>query len=76
MKELKITIDRFEGDLAVFKVGSQEVTWPKSELPEKTHEGSVLVFSIMTDEEAERKQNQTAKDLLNELLANEQEQEE
>jgi hypothetical protein len=76
MKTIKVTIDRFEGNLAVFRLNSQELTWPKDELPEKTHEGSVLVFSIMTDKEAEKKQNQTAKDLLNELLANDEEQEE
>ncbi len=70
MTEVKVTIDRFEGDLAVFKVGGREVTWPKSELPKGAHEGSVFVFSILTDTESEKRQNKLAKDLLNELLEN------
>lgn len=76
MKKIKVTVDRFEGEIALFKIESKEIHWPKSELPENTHEGDVIVFSLMTNEEAKKKQNQTAKDLLNELLTNDQEQKE
>jgi phosphoribosylaminoimidazole carboxylase (NCAIR synthetase) len=64
-----ITIDRFEEDKAVLKTeDGQTIIWPKNNLPKNTHEGSVLIFSIKTNQEIEEEKKQTAKNILNELL--------
>ena len=75
MKEVKAVIDRFENDLAVIKIDGAEVLWPKDELPKSFHEGEAIVFQILADHEADKDREQRAKDLLNELLRNEEESE-
>jgi len=68
---IKLTVDRFEADLAVL-VGDNglNVVWPKNKLPENTHEGSILNFDILADTDREAKNRQTAKDLINEIINN------
>jgi len=38
----KVTLDRFEGELAVLIVDGREVTRPRGELPPEAREGDVL----------------------------------
>lgn len=67
---LKFTLDRFEGDTAVLiDEKGQSLVWPKNKLPQDLHDGSVLVFNILTDKDQEKKDKQTAKDLLNEIIS-------
>lgn len=66
---IKLTLDRIEEDKAVLiSASGEQIIWPKNQLPEKIHEGAVLVFDIKTDAEAEEIKRKTAKDLLNEIL--------
>ncbi|MFH1661897.1 MAG: DUF3006 domain-containing protein [Candidatus Falkowbacteria bacterium] len=66
---IKLTIDRFEGDKTVLITeDGQSIIWPKDKLPEKIHEGMILNFEINTDSDAEEKNKKLAKDILNEIL--------
>jgi Protein of unknown function (DUF3006) len=38
----KVTVDRFEGELAILLVDGREVTRPRRELPPEAREGDVL----------------------------------
>lgn len=67
---IKFTIDRFEGDQAVLIAGDgKTVVWPKNQLPENVHEGSCLNFDITEKTEREKRDKQTAKDIINEIIS-------
>ena len=60
--ELKVTIDRFEGNFAVLLVHPEEsikIDWPKAFLPKGSQEGDILSISLERDieETAETKKN-------------------
>ena len=66
---INIIIDRFENDKAVLKTeDGNTIIWPKDKLPNNTKEGSVLVFDILKDEEAQISKKKLAKNILNEIL--------
>ncbi|MFH1255077.1 MAG: DUF3006 domain-containing protein [bacterium] len=66
---VKLTIDRFEGDKAVLiESGGLAVVWPKNKLPQNAREGSCLNFEISEEAEYEKRQKQTAKDIINEII--------
>ena len=66
---IKITIDRFEGNKAVLKTeNNNEIIWPKDKLPEQAREGMVLNFNIQNNAQAEKEKKELAKDILNEIL--------
>lgn len=46
----------------------EEISWPKSKLPENIYEDEILSFKIMTKAEAEKEKSKQAKDILNEIL--------
>ena len=67
--KLELTLDRLEGDKAVLLTKEREtIIWPQNKLPAGAREGHVLVVEISDSREAQAKQNQTAKDILNEVL--------
>jgi len=66
---IKLTIDRFEADKAVLITeDGAAIVWPKSKLPDGIHEGSALSFDIVEEREREKRDQQTAKDILNEII--------
>lgn len=66
---IKFTIDRIEANKAVLVASDgQAVVWPKNKLPADSREGSALSFDIEAEAERERKDKQTAKDILNEII--------
>jgi len=66
---IELTIDRLEGDKAVLiTADGVSLVWPKDKLPDGIHEGSALNFEIMKNEEREKRDKQTAKDILNEII--------
>lgn len=68
---IKFTIDRFEQDKAVLvESNGFSVVWPKNKLPENAREGSLLSFEIIENAELEKRNRQTAKDILNEIINN------
>jgi len=68
---IKLTVDRFEADKAVLvdKDGTA-IIWPKNKLPADVHEGSALNFDIGEAAEREKRDKQTAKDIINEIIQN------
>lgn len=68
---INLTVDRFEGDKAVLVANDGlTIVWPKNKLPAEAHEGSVLSFDITETAEREKRDKQTAKDLINEIIKN------
>jgi len=66
---IKIVIDRFEGEKAILKTEEgQSIIWPKNKLPVNAHEGMILNFNILNDKETEKDKNELAKEILNEIL--------
>lgn len=69
MNFLKATIDRFEGESAVIKTeNSQEIIWPKNNLPEDAKEGTAIRLNLSTSKTDEEERAKLAKTLLNEIL--------
>lgn len=68
INELKVTVDRFEGEFAVLTYSGGELLWPKHKVPEHTHEGDVLVLVAKRDKDATKDREELAKTLLNEIL--------
>lgn len=69
--QIKLTIDRFEEDKAVLVAdGGTKIIWPINKLPNDIHEGSALSFDIAEATEREKKDKQTAKDIINEIIKN------
>jgi len=68
---IKLTIDRFEEDKAVLITGGGvTIIWPKDKLPADIREGSALSFDVREEAEREKKDKQTAKDIINEIIKN------
>lgn len=68
---IKFTIDRFEGDKAVLAADDGTmIIWPKNKLPSGVHEGSALSLDITETAEREKRDKQTAKDIINEIIKN------
>ncbi len=68
---IKLTVDRIEGDKAVLVLNDgSTIVWPKKKLPDSIHEGSALSFNIIEEAEQEKKDKQTAKDIINEIIKN------
>jgi hypothetical protein len=65
----KLTLGRFEGDIAVL-AGEFKLDIPKKILPKEAKEGDALVVTIATNEAETKRKTQRAKDLLNEILNN------
>jgi hypothetical protein len=66
---IKITIDRFEGEKAVLQTeDGQSIVWPKDKLPQDAREGMALNFNILSDAETEKDKRELAKEILNEIL--------
>lgn len=66
---MQLTIDRFEGDIAVLELESGEtMRIPKSELPEETAEGDVVELTFGMNPVTTDRRAQRARDVLNELL--------
>ena len=68
INELKVTIDRFEGEFAVLHYGEGTLNWPKDKLPEKAKEGDGLVLVLKRDEDARKEREELARTVLNEIL--------
>jgi len=67
--EVKLIIDRFEGDRAVLKSENNEtIVWPKSILPDNAREGLSLTFTVKRTGEGEEDGKNLAKNILNEIL--------
>ncbi|MBI4276567.1 DUF3006 domain-containing protein [Candidatus Uhrbacteria bacterium] len=65
-----ITLDRFEGAIAVLKADDgQELRWPRTELPEGAAIGAVFSLGLLTNKELTDERARFAKTLLNEILA-------
>lgn len=70
-KNIKAVIDRFEGTWAVLVFDDGQIlNWSIKNLPNGLQEGAVLRFTISVDSDEESERQQTAKDLLNEILKN------
>lgn len=68
---IKFTIDRFEEDKAVLVADDgAAIVWPKNKLPADVHESSALSFNIQEAAEREKRDQQTAKDIINEIIQN------
>lgn len=70
MKKTKLTVDRFEGNLAVL-TGEYDLEIPKDLLPEDAKEGDVLNLTFTNDEEETKSKDELARSLLNEVLKDE-----
>jgi len=69
--QIKLTIDRLEEEKAVLVADDgAAIIWPKNKLPADIHEGSVLSFDIKEASEREKRNKQTAKDIINEIIKN------
>lgn len=66
--ELRVTLDRIEGDFAVLTYGEGELLWPRKQLSDHIHEGDELVLSAKKDADATKDRTELAKAMLNELL--------
>ena len=67
--EIKIIIDRFEGDKAVLKtIDNQTIIWPKNKLPNNVKESEILFFNIQIGKNKEEQNKKLAKTILNEIL--------
>ncbi len=68
INELKVVVDRFEGEFAVLTYGEGEILWPKHKLPEHVTESDSLVLTAKRDADATKDREELAKTLLNEIL--------
>jgi len=62
------TLDRFEDGKAVLVGEYAEVVVPKKLVPKACQEGDVIHMTLSSDEAETKKREQTAKELLNEIL--------
>lgn len=73
MLNFELTLDRLEDDKAVLKTSDNEtVIWPRSKLPNSAKDGSVYYISVKNLEEKEKNGHELAKDILNEILSEEE----
>lgn len=68
--QLKVVIDRFEGEKAVLLIGDEEVQalWPRRLLPSGVREGDILIMALAVDGDATRTAREEAENLLRRLL--------
>jgi len=74
---IKATVDRIESGKAILivdehfksKLTSQEIFWPKEELPPNVKEGDVVVLGILKEEEATKSKEESARAMLEALLS-------
>ncbi|OGD65394.1 hypothetical protein A2215_03625 [Candidatus Berkelbacteria bacterium RIFOXYA2_FULL_43_10] len=62
------TLDRFEDRKAVLIGEHFEILIPKKLIPKKLNEGDIVHLTLSSDEAETKKREQSAKDILNELL--------
>ena len=72
MKEITIKIDQIEGNLATFQLNDDKIAWPIKELPDDLRVGDSVVFRVLKTDEARSLRDKSAKELLNELLDNDE----
>lgn len=65
---MTITVDRFEGDLAVVEFAGRTFNLPRALLPEETREGDVLRLSIEVDQAATAGRREKVKSLEDKLF--------
>jgi flagellar basal body L-ring protein FlgH len=69
IKKTELTLDRIEGDKAVFlNKEDEEIILDKKMLPKAAKEGDVLVLTIATNDAETKQREQSAKSILNEIL--------
>lgn len=73
VNELRVVVDRFEGQVAVLTYSEGEIHWPKDRLPNDVCEGDVLVLNAKRDADATKDRAELAKTMLNELLKRDEE---
>jgi len=67
--KIKLTIDRFEGEIAVLmNADNHSINWPKNNLPQNSQEGDIIFFNISLNESDENEKKFMAKDILKEIL--------
>lgn len=71
--KIKGVIDRIEENSVVIRTDFKEIVWPKDKLPIDAREGSVVYLDISTEKEEEKRRDQLAKSLLNEILSGQDE---
>ena len=66
---IKLTIDRLEGEKAVLLTeDGQSIIWPKNKLSAGSKEGMIFNFNILNDTETKKNKEELAKEILNEIL--------
>lgn len=69
MMDMRVVIDRFEGDRAVLLFDDDsQASWPRSQLPSEAREGDHLRISITIDAAATKQAQAEAEELLKQLL--------
>jgi len=72
MNYLNGTIDRFEENQAIIKLeNGTTLLWPKEKIPDNLKEGELIKLLMQSDKTETNKQEETAKNILNEILQNE-----
>lgn len=68
--ELKIRFKGLKDDVAILKIDDdeREIFWPQDKLPSNISEGDFLNFLISPFQLDKAKRDQSAKDILNEIL--------
>lgn len=68
-KTLHAVVDRFENDFVVVSFGKAgELILPRKKLPENLKEGDALSTEVITNEMAQKRKEQLAKEILKEIL--------
>ena len=71
--EFEVTVDRHEGESVVLRLrDGREIVWPASELPGTPVDGTTLRVATMTDPATTDDRRAIARDLLNEIFADEE----
>ncbi|MDP2860339.1 MAG: DUF3006 domain-containing protein [bacterium] len=65
---MKATVDRIEGEMAVLRLGGQELTVHNRFLPENVREGDILTVSFVLDEKTREKQTTMVTGLLEKIF--------
>lgn len=69
IKKTKLELDRIEGEKAVlFDEEGVEIILPVGLLPKSIAEGDDIILTIASDEAEKQKNEQKAKDILNEIF--------
>lgn len=68
---VELTLDRFEGGLAVLRSDETEIKVPQFFLPKEAKEGELVVLSTNTIEGERHQRELKAKEFLNEILRGE-----